>query len=241
MWRAAAPDVDAWSAPGDPRQAITLRQLLQMSSGLEWTEDYSTGSPVLQAITAPNSADFVAQFPLEFEPGTTFEYSTGTTMLLAGIAADALGGCQEAKDYLNEQLLDPIGITTDTLLSDAGGCWFGGLGANLSTRDFARFGLLYLRGGFWDGAAVLPVDWVDESRAPSPANAGYGLQWWIESPEVFAARGLFGQLIFVVPSKDLVVVTNSTAGGDPYRLAQVVLALFGIGELPPDEALPPSL
>ncbi len=236
----APPDVDAWSTAGDPRQAITLRQLLQMSSGLEWTEDFSTGSPVLQAITAPNSADFVAQLPLEFEPGTVFEYSTGTTMLLAGIAADALGGCQQAKDYLNERLLDPIGITTDTLLSDASGCWFGGLGANMSSRDFARFGLLYLRGGFWDGTALLPVGWVDESRTPSPVNSGYVLQWWIESPEVFAARGLFGQRIYVVPGKDLVVVTNSTAGGDPYRLAQVVLAVFGIGELPPDAVLPPS-
>lgn len=164
------PDVEQWQTPGDPRQAITLRQLLQMSSGLEWSEVYAPEAIVVEAITAANSADFVAELPLEAEPGTQFEYSTGTTILLAGIAADALGGCQAQEDYLNARLFDVIGITSDTLLRDASGCWFGGLGANMTTRDFARFGLLYLRGGFWDGATVLPVEWVEESREPAPTN-----------------------------------------------------------------------
>ncbi|MGI9030072.1 MAG: serine hydrolase domain-containing protein [Ilumatobacteraceae bacterium] len=235
------PDVEQWQTPGDPRQAITLRQLLQMSSGLEWSEVYAPESIVVEAITAPNSADFVAELPLEAEPGTQFEYSTGTTILLAGIAADALGGCQAQEDYLNARLFDVIGITSDTLLRDASGCWFGGLGANMTTRDFARFGLLYLRGGFWDGATVLPVEWVEESREPAPTNPGYGLQWWIESPEIFTARGLFGQLIYVVPGQDLVIAVNSTGGGaNPSRLVQAVLATFGIGE-PPEPELPPSL
>jgi CubicO group peptidase (beta-lactamase class C family) len=226
--------VEEWQAPGDPRRAITLRQLLQMSSGLEWTEAYSGGSLVLQAITAPNAADFVAQLPLEFPPGTVWEYSTGTTMLLAGIAADELGGCQQSQDYLHERLLDPIGITTATLVEDASGCWFGGFGANMSTRDFARFGLLFLRGGTWEGQELLPVDWVDDSWTPAPTSAAYGLQWWIDSPQAFSARGLFGQLIYVVPSADLVVAINSTAGGDSGRLLQTVLAAFGLGALPPE-------
>lgn len=233
------PAVEQWQGAGDPRQAITLRQLLQMSSGLQWSEEYSLGSPVLEAVTAPNAADYVAQLPLESPPGTVFEYSTGTTMLLAGIAADVLGGCAEAEDYLDAQLLGPIGITSDTLLRDASGCWYGGFGANMSTRDFARFGLLYLRGGFWDGEALLPVEWIDASRMPAPTFEGYGLQWWIQSPEVFSARGLYGQLIYVVPAKDLVVVTNSKPGGNSGLLADTALALFGIGELPP-EVLPPS-
>ena len=106
-----------------------------MSSGLQWTEDYSAdyhelidGSSVTEAAAAPNAAEFVAQSPLESQPGTMFEYSTGTTMLLSGIAADALGVCQQVKDYLDVRLFDPIGITTATLQSDAGGCWYGGFG-----------------------------------------------------------------------------------------------------------------
>ena len=255
----APPGVDEWGGAGDPRQAITLRQLLQMSSGLQWTEDYSAdyhelidGSSVTEAAVAPNAAEFVAQRPLESPPGTIFEYSTGTTMLLSGIAASALGGCQQVKDYLDVRLFDPIGITTETLQSDAGGCWYGGFGANMSARDFARFGLLYLRGGWWDGETVIPVAWVDESRKPAPTFAGYGLHWWIDSPEVFFARGLFGQLIVVAPGQDLVIVVNSTSNGDPYsveqatgsrrshRLAREVLAAFGIGESPPEETLPPT-
>ena len=113
----------------------------------------------------------MAAQPLESEPGSTFEYSTGTTALLAGIAADALGGCAAATDYLNERLLEPIGITTDQLVSDGGGCWFGGFGANMTTRDFARFGLLYLRGGEWDGRPIVPTSWVDESRVPAATDA----------------------------------------------------------------------
>jgi len=225
-----------WQAAGDPRQAITLRNLLQMSSGLGWEETYSTGSLVLQAITAPNAASSVAQQPLESAPGTMFEYSTGTTMLLAGIAADELGGCQQAKDYLNARLLDPIGITSDTLLSDGGGCWFGGFGANMTTRDFARFGLLYLRGGFWDGEQIVPVDWIDESRVPASTMPNYGLQWWIQSPEVFSAQGLFGQQIVVVPNRDLVIATNSTAGGDSRTLVDALLAETDTVAPPP---LPP--
>ncbi len=228
-----------WQAVGDPRQAITLRNLLQMSSGLTWTEEYGEGSLARQAFGAPDAAAVVAAQPLESQPGTAWEYSTGTTMLLAGIAADELGGCQQAKDYLNTRLLDPIGITSDTLLGDGGGCWFGGFGANMTTRDFARFGLLYLRGGFWDGEQIVPVDWVNESRTPASTMANYGLQWWIQSPEVFSALGLFGQQIVVVPNRDLVIAANSTAGGDSQTMIAALLAATETVTPPPAPPAPP--
>jgi CubicO group peptidase (beta-lactamase class C family) len=230
------PAVAEWQSPGDPRQAITLRQLLQMSSGLEWSEEYGPGSLAAQMFTAPDAAAVMAAQPLESEPGTTFEYSTGTTALLVGIAADELGGCQATTDYLNQRLLDPIGITTEVLLTDGGGCWFGGFGADMTTRDFARFGLLYLRGGEWDGHQIVPTSWIDESRVPAATKADYGLQWWVHAGgQSFSAEGLFGQRIVIVPSHDLVVVTNSTNGGDPYTLVNAVLAQLAPG-LPP--ALP---
>ena len=86
------PPVPEWQAPGDPRQAITVRQMLQMSSGLEWTEEYGAGSTAGAMFTSEDAAAIMAAQPLETEPGSTFEYSTGTSVLLAGIAADELGG-----------------------------------------------------------------------------------------------------------------------------------------------------
>ena len=139
-------------------------------------------------LTSDDAAALMAAQPLESPPGSTFEYSTGTTALLAGIAADALGGCAAATDYLTTRLLEPIGITTAQLVSDGGGCWFGGFGANMTTRDFARFGLLYLRGGEWDGRQIVPTAWVDESRVPAATEPGYGLQWWLRARR----RGLLG-------------------------------------------------
>lgn len=211
--------VPEWQGGDDPRAAITLRQLLQMSSGLEWTEEYGPGSVAAAMFQADDAAALVAAQPLESEPGTTYEYSTGTTALLAGIAADQLGGCAEQVDYLNERLLDPIGITTERLDTDGNGCWFGGFGANMTTRDFARFGLLFLRGGSWEGEQILPTSWVDESRVPAATNPTYGLQWWLaDDGTSFSAEGLFGQRIVVVPDQDLVIATNSTGGGDPFTL-----------------------
>lgn len=237
------PDIRQWQDPGDPRQDITLRHLLQMSSGLEWNEVYETGADPVEMLSAPNAARYAASKPLESEPGTVFEYSTGTTALLAGIAARTLGGCDEAVDYVNRRLLDPLGITTDRLLLDPSGCWYGGLGADMTTRDFARFGLLYLRGGRWDEEPIIPTRWVDQSRAPAPTNPSYGLQWWLNPDgRSFQAEGLFGQRIVVVPGLDLVIAANSSAGGDPHTMIDTVLALFA-GRPPPggvDATLPPT-
>jgi CubicO group peptidase (beta-lactamase class C family) len=97
----------------------------------------------------------------------------------------------------------------------------------MTTRDFARFGLLYLRGGKWDGEQLLPTSWVDESRVPAATNPEYGLQWWLNPDgRSFRAEGLFGQRIVVVPRLDLVVAVNSTAGSDPHTMIDTVLALF---------------
>ena len=233
------PDVPQWQRPGDPRQQITLRNLLQMSSGLQWDEVYEAGADPLNMLQAPNAAAYVASQPLESKPGTVFEYSTGTTALLSGIAADALGGCAKEVRFLEARLFDPIGITTDRLLRDPRGCWYGGLGADMTTRDFARFGLLYLRGGSWDGAQIVPTEWVDESRVPATTNPDYGLQWWLgPNGRTFQAEGLFGQRIVVVPSLDLVIAANSTAGGDPYTMIDTVRALFAGEPVPPPPAPP---
>jgi CubicO group peptidase (beta-lactamase class C family) len=219
--------VALWSDPADPRHAITTEQLLHMASGLDWTEEYSSAdSPVLAMLSAPDASASVASRPLEADPGTRFEYSTGTTAILAGIATDLLGGPDAADAYFRERLLDPIGITSIEFMRDSEGRWLGGLGANQTTRDFARFGLLYLNDGIWDGQRLLPEGWVEYSHTPSATNPQYGAQWWMLHPDSFEARGLFGQIILVSPAHDLVIAINATAGGDSNTLIDTVYPLF---------------
>ena len=219
--------VEEWQAAGDPRRDITLEDLMRMSSGLEWEEEYSAGGLPLQMLQAPHAAEVPISQELVAEPGTEWEYSTGTTAILAEIAADELGGGDALDDYVHERLLDPLGMTSTTLLEDSTGTWFGGLGADSTPRDYAKFGLLFLRDGMWDGERILPEGWVDASRSPSPANASYGLQWWMAGPPgTFAAEGLFGQRIIVVPELDLVIVTTSTEGGNPLPLDEAVYDQF---------------
>ncbi len=222
--------IDEWSDPADPRYEITLEHLLHMSSGLEWTEEYSATSQALAMLQAENASEYVASFPLEAEPGTMFDYSTGTTAILAGIAIDTLGGVDEFEIYVQERLFDPLGITSTQLLRDRSDRWFGGLGADHTTRDFARFGLLFLNDGIWAGERILPEGWVDYSRNASPSNENYGAQWWLAGGSAFEARGLFGQFIHVNPEHDLVIAINTTQGGDSGTLLTATLAALGADE-----------
>ncbi len=222
--------IEAWADPSDPRHEITLEHLLHMASGLQWTEEYGANSQALAMLQSENASAYVASFPLEAEPGTLFDYSTGTTAILAGIAIDTLGGVDEFDAYVRERLLDPIGITSTKFLVDGSGRWFGGLGADSTTRDFARFGLLFLNDGVWDGERILPEGWVEYSHAPSPSSDGYGAQWWLAGGDAFEARGLFGQFIHVNPDHDLVIAINTTSGGDSGTLLAATLAALGADE-----------
>lgn len=215
-----------WDDPADPRRAITLEHLLHMASGLQYEERYGPGSQVLGMLSAPVASEFIASFPLEAEPGMSFEYSTGTTAILAGIVYDMVGGSEQGDAYLQERLFEPLGITSIELQRDQAGRWVGGFGANATTRDFARFGLLYLNDGVWDGERILPEGWVEYSRTPSPANPQYGAQWWMFRDGAFEARGLFGQVVLVSPRNDLVLAVNTTNGGDADTLVNAVWAAF---------------
>jgi CubicO group peptidase (beta-lactamase class C family) len=153
---------------------------------------------------------------LSADPGETFDYNTGTTILLARILGDEIGGdAADTRAFLEEELFNKIGMDPVHTSFDAAGTWVGGFSADSTARDFAKFGLLYLRGGHWDGEQILPEEWVEFTRAPSPANPEYGAQWWLdlERPGVSYAIGLDGQVITVDPAHDLVIVQLSTVGG----------------------------
>ena len=205
--------IDAWAAAEDPRHAITLRNLLNMASGLAWNENYSDpNSDVFQMVLSPDNAAYVIAKPLEVTPGSRFHYSTGDTMVLAKIIGDTAGVSGDSyATYLHDQLLDPLGINPVVPAFDASGTWAGGYGTNTTTRNFAKLGLLYLRDGVWEDEQFLSSDWVEFVRTPGP-SPGYGGQFWLNGDGSFSMIGLLGQSVQIVPQLDLIVAVNNGGG-----------------------------
>jgi CubicO group peptidase (beta-lactamase class C family) len=219
--------VPEWQSPGDDRAAITLDQLLRMSSGLAWTEEYSATGLPLQMLRAQHAADVPIEQPLVAEPGVVWNYSTGTSAIIADILADTLGGPAELDEFIDERLLRPLGLTSCQVQRDPSGTYLGGVGFDCSPREYAKLGLLVLRGGVWDDRRIVSEGWIDSTRAPTSGNPAYGAHWWLfDPPGSFRAMGLFGQQIVVVPALDLVVVTTATAGGTSMPVARAIVDEF---------------
>ena len=219
----AAPE---WADPADPRHEITLDMLLRMSSGLEWTEDYGDGKgDVLRMLFGDRKKDrahFVADRPPAAKPDTVWSYSTGTSNVVARAVADEVGLGRQMTRWADRELFGKLGISGVRHSLDGTGLVNGGSVIDMKPTDFARFGLLYLRDGVWDGERLLPEGWVDYSRMPTPtANGVYGAHWWIDDADgsgdlgvvAFSAQGFNGQTITIVPELDLVLVVLSAAPG----------------------------
>ncbi len=221
--------VPEWDDPADPRHAITWRHLLTMTPGLAWNEEYSPDaeSDVIGMLFGDGATDMAAHaasFPLTDPPGTRFRYSSGTTNILAralqhrlGLAGDAEG----MRRWLAEHLFDPIGMATASPKFDEAGTWVASSYVYATARDFARFGLLALRGGVWDGERLLDTSWVDTLRRPIGLATDhpyrYGGHWWIRDDGLgsFVANGYEEQRIICVPRRDLVVVRLGKTPHDP--------------------------
>ena len=201
---------------GTPKAAITLRNVLNMESGLEWNEDYSVAdisqSDVVSMGLSSDELAYAASRPLAHAPGTTFHYSSGDAMLLSGVIAQVTG--MPAEEYAQMVLFGPLGMEQVEWWRDANSHTLTYCCLDTTSRNFARLGLLYLRNGDWGGNQVVPSAWVHDSITPTDdSNGVYGYMWWVtQMPEVegpiFYANGFDGQKIFVVPSLDLVVVRN---------------------------------
>lgn len=212
---AAAPE---WEGEGDPRAAITLDQLLRMSSGLKFVEDYVPGhvSDVIEMLFNSGKGDvahYAASQPLEHAPGSFWSYASGTSNIVARLAGRAAGG--DLKTFMWERLFGPLGMKSPIPKFDAAGTFIGSSYCFASARDFARFGLLYLRGGVWEGRQLLPVGWVDYARTPTFQQAGvvegaYGAHWWlgVAGEGSFSANGYDGQYTVLVPDLDLILVRH---------------------------------
>jgi CubicO group peptidase (beta-lactamase class C family) len=227
----APADVPEWRGAGDPRGAITLDQLLRMSSGLAFVEDYVVGrvSDVREMLFFSGKDDvagYAAGRPLEHAPDTFWSYASGTTNIVARCAARALGGDFPA--FMQSRLFGPLGMGTVLPKFDAAGTFIGSSYCFASSRDFARFGLLYLRDGVWEGRRLLPPGWVDYARTPTfqqpgVAEGAYGAHWWLDiaGPGSFSANGYAGQFTILVPERDLIVVRN---GDTPLEQKDVLKA-----------------
>jgi CubicO group peptidase (beta-lactamase class C family) len=209
-----------WRAAGDPRAAITLDLLLRMSSGLAFVEDYEPDHPsdVIAMLFGEGKADvahFAARQPLAQAPGTFWSYSSGTTNIVSRAlsqALDAYGPDFEA--FMRQRLFEPLGMASASPKFDAAGTFIGSSYCFCTARDFARFGLLYLRDGVWAGRRLLPEGWVDYARTPTwqqPNDEGpYGAHWWLgmAGPGSFSANGYEGQYTAVIPDLDMVIVRH---------------------------------
>lgn len=217
-------EVPEWSAPDDARRAITLRQLLHMSSGLRFSESYGNplGDVLWMLFGTGDAARFAAGKRLAAPPGRQWYYSSGTTNIIARALRRAVGGSEA--DYLTfprRALFEPLGMASGVIEPDAAGAFVGSSFMFASARDWARLGQLYLQDGVWEGARILPEGWVAFTATPAPASPGgvYGAHFWLRLPALYAptgeaglprdayhAVGHEGQLLTIIPSRRLVVV-----------------------------------
>ena len=213
----APADVPEWSGPADPRTEITLRHLLAMRDGLDFVEDYVDDrvSDVIGMLFGDGVSDmahFAADRPLVAPPGERFNYSSGTSNIVSGIVARVVGGGAPYEAFLHDRLFAPIGMHSARPEFDAAGTWIASSYVRATAHDFARFGLLYLRDGMWDGRRILPEGWVDYARtieSVDPEDGPYGAHWWGVADDhlgTFRASGYEGQTITLCPTLDLVVV-----------------------------------
>jgi CubicO group peptidase (beta-lactamase class C family) len=204
---------------GSAYDGVTVRQLLTMTSGVKWNEDYTDPkSDVARMLSTPAppgenpTIAYMRRLPREAPPGTKWVYKTGETMLVGVLVEKATG--KTLADYLSRKIWRPYGMQEDAFWEvDAGGGNIGGCCVSAALRDYGRVGQFLLDGGRARGKQVLPPWWIEEATSKQAdigePGFGYGYQWWTESNGSYDAIGIFGQMIHVDPRHRLVIVTLS--------------------------------
>ncbi len=202
---------------GSAYDGVTVRQLLMMSSGVQWNEDYTDPkSDVANAGVAPGEpgmnamVSYMRRLPRANPPGAVFNYNTGETDLVGLLVSNATG--QSLSDYASAKIWKPYGMERDAIwMVDPTGQERGGCCISMMLRDYGRVGQFLLEGGMADGQAVLPEGWVAEATSAQIDNgaAGYGYFWWINESGAYQASGIFGQSITTYRDDGLVIVINS--------------------------------
>ena len=236
--------IPEWRGSDDPRRNVTWNQLLRMTSGLQFDENY--GNPFADVthmlLGVPDAAAYAAAKPLEAEPGTRWRYSSGTTNIIA-YAMRQIVGDADYLEFPRRALFDRLGMTSAVMETDAVGTVVGSSFMYATARDWAQFGLLYLHDGAWDGQRILPEGWVAYTRSPGlrVPDQPYGAHFWLRIPkeyrcgsdvlplpgDTFHAIGYEGQFITIIPSRELVLVrlgaTHYPCAWDHQRFVHWVL------------------
>ena len=200
---------------GSSYENVSIKNLLQMSSGVDWDENYSDPESDVSIAAGFNSTtllNYLSKLPINSKPGKLFNYNTGETNLVGDLVRSAINN--NLSNYLEQKIWQPFGMESDgswsldiNHLLELGGCCI-----NATLRDYARIGLFAMHDGrLNDGTRVLPERWMEESTAPSKGYKGYGYQWWLETgePGSFSALGIFGQIIWINPTTETVIVMHS--------------------------------
>ena len=200
----------------DARKEISIHNLLQMNSGLEWDEDYNTISDVSKMLflekdmTKPQ-----IDKALVGNPNETWNYSSGTTNLLSGILRNQFKTHQEYLDFWYSSLIDKISMNSMTVEADLSGNYVGSSYGWATARDWSKLGLLYLHNGNWNGEQIFTKEWVKYATTPTPTSNGeYGAQIWLNAEKkypnvpssMYSFNGYQGQYVFILPEQDLVIV-----------------------------------
>lgn len=219
--------IGEWQDDTDPRRKITIKHLLQQTSGLEFEEIYHKPSHANRMLFVKgDAAGYAAAQPLIHEPGAEFYYSSGNSNILSRIFRGILK--EQYHSFPYTRLFYKLGMYSTVLEPDPSGTFVGSSFCYATARDWARFALLYLNNGSANGEQILPADWIRQSVTPSTAIDGneYGFQWWLKGTGMFYADGYEGQNIFVIPSKKLVVVrlglTRNSHWGEEEFLRSVI-------------------
>jgi CubicO group peptidase (beta-lactamase class C family) len=240
---AAPMPVPEWTAD-DPRRRITIDQMLRMVDGLRfreaehlgggsvryWPAEESDVIPMLFGDGKDDVAGFAATLPRVAEPESAWNYNSGGSNLLARMVGDVVseGASDPAtrekamREFMQAELFGPLGMRSAAPHFDAAGNFIGSATCYASSRDFARFGSLYLRDGVWDGVRILPEGWVDYTRTPGDVSGGmYGAHFWTVpgSLGLFSCHGMGGQRVLICPKLDLVIVRQGKTA--PHKVGNV--------------------
>jgi CubicO group peptidase (beta-lactamase class C family) len=202
------------------KQAITIENLLTMSSGLEWSDDINNGQMAGQD---GDWVKYVLNQPMAAPPGEQFTYNSGAPTILSAILQKTTE--KSPLEFAITNLFGPLGISDFYWDTTPSGLELGGWGIQMTPRDLAKFGYLYLRGGLWEGKQIVPASWVKTSlekhidpKMEGEKRSGYGYLWWLQPYGVAAAHGSGGQYILLVPAQDLEVVFTSDLSPQEFQM-----------------------
>ncbi len=234
-------NIPQWA--GTPKQPITIKQLLQQTSGLNYTENYLYPSEAATMLfRRGNMAAYAEGLPLKYPPGTVFNYSSGNSNILGDIIKKTIDKDAYAA-FPYTALLYKIGMYSAILEPDASGMYVGSSYCYATARDFARFGLLCLNNGKWNNEQILPDNWIAFSTQPVSADKlkRYGAQFWLNGyaksntdkhqfadvpGDMYYAAGYGGQGIFIIPSKKTVIVRLGLEKTNENKLLADILSVL---------------